>query len=704
MSRLATRLLTAGLVFLAISAPRANAGQTPAHWVARHGLSSADYQKAFDEYSKAGFELTSVSGYVDKGALRYAALWSQPASAEPWAARHGLSAADFLKAIHDLEKDGLSLVYVDGYEVNGTPLFAGIWRKSAAGFPVVKLDMDGSQYQSTFDSMLKDGYRLQHVAGYTNRGGAAYAAIWNKAGGPEWAARHGLNGQQYQQAFDDFAKQGFRLKEVSGYSPGGHDLYAAIWEKGGNGAPWIAHNGVPVSDYQTQFDIDHYQGWQPLYVQAFTSGGSARFDTIWESPFSPSDLDALQNQLLKSIRSVGVGGLSFAIARNGHLLYASGVGLADKEAGVAMNVNHRLRIGSISKTVTSTTIFRLIQEGATYGGGKKLTLDSPIMGPDGILPDLKAPQLPQFASAKLHHVLEHTAGLPGQLSNEEVADPTHCQSGDLVQRINYAIAQVKPIPAPPANGPANGGPIPRAPGTMFDYSNINFAIAQAVIERVKKASYAPVVMQKTFAPAGLTQPAIFHIGPYAPNLGEAKQYKNDGSYAEYAANNTCDNLPPNVGAGGWDMSAKDLMRYLVSVDGRPSPPDILNSGERTDMVHSPASDNPSDKTLVAGYARGWQVASWGACNTGWSIVQGHNGGISGGYSNMYYLPGGFSFAMIANQEPTGAGTCTPSADSGKPNPPAVACGKSGEPGCGDEPTARIIDLIRRVDWPNYDLF
>lgn len=156
-------------------------------------------------------------------------------------------------------------------------------------------------------------------------------------------ARHGLTGAEYQQAFDDLAKQGFRLKEVSGYSPGGVDHYAAIWEKGGDGAPWIAHNGVPLSEYQTSFDIDRFQGWQPLYVQAFTSGGSARFDTIWESPFSGADLDTLQSKLLKATQSVHVAGLSIAIARNGHLLYASGLGMADKEAGIAMNVNHRLK-------------------------------------------------------------------------------------------------------------------------------------------------------------------------------------------------------------------------------------------------------------------------------------------------------------------------------------------------------------------------
>jgi CubicO group peptidase (beta-lactamase class C family) len=264
------------------------------------------------------------------------------------------------------------------------------------------------------------------------------------------------------------------------------------------------------------------------------------------------------------------------------------------------------------------------------------------------------------------------------------------------------IAQVKPIPAPPPGGPANGGPIPRAPGVAFDYSNIDFAIAQAVIERVKQGPYAAAVMQQVFSPAGLTQPTIFHTGPYDASLGEAKQYAKDGTYAVYS---TCDNLPPNVGAGGWDMSAKDLLRYLVAVDALPSPPDILNANERTDMLHSPAVDTPADPALNGGYARGWQIGGWGACSASWNIVQGHNGGINGGFSDMYFLAeGGFSFVLIANQEAAAAGTCTPSAPAGAANPAPISCGGKNQPTCADEPIARIIDLIRRVDWPNYDLF
>lgn len=60
MLRLVTRLLLPCLVLLAASALPVWAGQTPLPWVARDGLSAADYQKAFDDFGKDGFELARI--------------------------------------------------------------------------------------------------------------------------------------------------------------------------------------------------------------------------------------------------------------------------------------------------------------------------------------------------------------------------------------------------------------------------------------------------------------------------------------------------------------------------------------------------------------------------------------------------------------------------------------------------------------------
>jgi Bacterial tandem repeat domain 1 len=58
-----------------------------------------------------------------------------------------------------------------------------------------------------------------------------YAAIWERRGGFSWQARHGLTSAQYQQAFDQLLKDGYRVVLVNGYSVGNEDRYAAIWEQ-----------------------------------------------------------------------------------------------------------------------------------------------------------------------------------------------------------------------------------------------------------------------------------------------------------------------------------------------------------------------------------------------------------------------------------------------------------------------------------------
>jgi hypothetical protein len=137
--------------------------QSPEHavasWVARHGLTNAQYQAAFDDFTRQGFTLTWVSGYSVGGQDRYAAIWQKLANQPAWAARHGLTSA---------------------------------------------------QYQQTFDAMLHDGFKLTHVSGYSVGGQDRYAAIWQKlANQPAWAARHGMTSAQYQQAFNDLVGQGF---------------------------------------------------------------------------------------------------------------------------------------------------------------------------------------------------------------------------------------------------------------------------------------------------------------------------------------------------------------------------------------------------------------------------------------------------------------------------------------------------------------
>jgi len=46
-----------------------------------------------------------------------------------------------------------------------------------------------------------------------------------------WVAHHGLTSEGFQQRFDEYVDQGYRLTHVSGYTVNGEDHYAAIWEE-----------------------------------------------------------------------------------------------------------------------------------------------------------------------------------------------------------------------------------------------------------------------------------------------------------------------------------------------------------------------------------------------------------------------------------------------------------------------------------------
>ena len=73
----------------------------------------------------------------------------------------------------------------------------------------------------------------------------------------------------------------------------------------------------------------------------------------------------------KLMAARGLPGFSVAVARDGVVIWSEGFGFADVEQGVPVTPLTRFRLGSVSKTLTSAGVARLVQDG-------KLDLDVPI--------------------------------------------------------------------------------------------------------------------------------------------------------------------------------------------------------------------------------------------------------------------------------------------------------------------------------------
>lgn len=83
-------------------------------FVGRHALTSSQHQKAFDELVAQGFRMTGVSGYSDTGIARYASTWRHDPDAT-WQARHGLTTEDYQRTFDELTSQGFRPVQVSGY-------------------------------------------------------------------------------------------------------------------------------------------------------------------------------------------------------------------------------------------------------------------------------------------------------------------------------------------------------------------------------------------------------------------------------------------------------------------------------------------------------------------------------------------------------------------------------------------------------------
>ncbi|TIP84080.1 MAG: hypothetical protein E5X58_36675 [Mesorhizobium sp.] len=77
--------------------------------------------------------------------------------------------------------------------------------------------MTTAQYQQQFNELAAQGYRVVKVSGWRAGNEPRFAAIWEKTDGPAWQARHQMLADGYQEEFDRLLRDGYRLRDVSGY-------------------------------------------------------------------------------------------------------------------------------------------------------------------------------------------------------------------------------------------------------------------------------------------------------------------------------------------------------------------------------------------------------------------------------------------------------------------------------------------------------
>ena len=293
-------------------------------------------------------------------------------------------------------------------------------------------------------------------------------------------------------------------------------------------------------------------------------------------------------QMQTFLANYQIPGATYAITKNGKLIYMRAFGTADRAGTELTQPYHMFRIASISKPITSIAIMKLIENG-------QLSLDDKPFGPGGILH-----VDPYFANANvtdtrvynitIRNLLEHTAGWNRYLPMSPNPLPPYPWGFGLSDPIDFPLHVTHTLGEP--------NPVSRrsmvkfllqkgldfTPGTSYQYSNIGFLVLGEVIEKKSGLTYENYVKQNILAPLGIYD---IRLGKnlLADKLEREGEYITNPTFTSLSAYGTGQMVPLEYGAvsveamdahGGWISTSRDLLRLLTAVDGFPSRPDILS--------------------------------------------------------------------------------------------------------------------------------
>lgn len=193
---------------------------------------------------------------------------------------------------------------------------------------------------------------------------------------------------------------------------------------------------------------------------------------------TPTQKELIQ-QLIESYSNQGTFNGSVLVAQKGKVIFAGGFGYANMEWKVKNTANTKFYLASISKTFTSVTVMKLIDQG-------KLTLDTRLSDV------LKWYRADTGNKITIRQLLNHTSGIANYLNMKgksiyQVADEFGTAP---IDKLAFAKKYCQ-------------GDLDYEPGTKWNYNNTAYFLLGLIIEEVSGKTYEEAVSDFIFKPLGM---------------------------------------------------------------------------------------------------------------------------------------------------------------------------------------------------------
>jgi D-alanyl-D-alanine carboxypeptidase len=175
--------------------------------------------------------------------------------------------------------------------------------------------------------------------------------------------------------------------------------------------------------------------------------------------------------LLAAVVATGVpGAVALAVESEGRVEGAAG--LADLGTGEPLSVEHRFRIGSVTKIFVAALVLRLVEEG---------------------LLDLDGSAAPYVEDVTIRQLLNHTSGLDDFVGDPVVffepyrSDPGHRWELDVRDELQLVLGQPRLFP----------------PGGGWAYHGSNYLVLRLLVEQATGVGLRPALRERVLTPLGL---------------------------------------------------------------------------------------------------------------------------------------------------------------------------------------------------------
>ncbi|NQZ05753.1 MAG: beta-lactamase family protein [Algicola sp.] len=287
--------------------------------------------------------------------------------------------------------------------------------------------------------------------------------------------------------------------------------------------------------------------------------------------------DGRLTEIVEYIRKEnGLPALSAVMVHDGQIIEMSASGLRSINSGVAVTTDDKWHVGSLAKSMTSTLAALLVKQGT-------LQWNTTIAE---VFPELQGVMRTEYESVRFDELLSHTSGLTTNIHN---INAYYNRTDDITTQRQQVIEES----------------LVRAPAVsqgQFNYSNLGYMIAGAMMERLTGNSWETLLSNNLFSALLMTNSG-FGAPDTLENLTQPVGHQMTGNSWRPIRSGNTDN-PAILGpAGTVHVTLTDMGNYLAAhlAGARGLDVDGLLSAAEFEKLHTPLA--------IGDYALGWGVVN-----------------------------------------------------------------------------------------------